>query len=79
VEGGGMICVNVKPLGWNKIAPPLELNKEYYMIKYFVCSCGETHLDVGVTSECNYVSCYKCGEVLPDSDKIHWCHASRFQ
>lgn len=77
--GDTLICKNITPLGNNKIAPPLELEKEYPALNTTTCSCGKQHIDVGLVSEYNYVRCFDCEEELPKSDKIHWCHPSRFE
>lgn len=74
-----MICINIEPLEGNTIAPPLELNKEYNVIKSYDCKCGQTHYDVGLKSKHNWISCYKCKKEIPQGDIIHWCHPSRFE
>lgn len=74
-----MICINIKPLEGNEIAPPLELGKDYSIVKTYECKCGQIHYDVGLTSKYNWVSCYKCKKEIPGGDIIHWCHPSRFE
>jgi hypothetical protein len=74
-----MICIINSRLEGNDTKPDLVLNGQYVVKKEHTCKCGEVHFDVGLKSELNYVTCYKCREVLPDSDhNIHWCHSSRF-
>jgi hypothetical protein len=74
-------CTNIALLGENTIAPPLKLGRNYPLNDQYTCKCGEVHLDVGLSSEeakIGRVTCYKCKEVLPNSDKTYWCHSSRF-
>ncbi len=40
---------------------------------------GNQHLDVGVPSSVTFVRSWETKEELPNGDKIHWCHPSRFQ
>lgn len=77
-KGDALKCVNVKPLTGNSIAPMLEMDKVYKVDKTFVCKCGELHLDVGLISELNSVTCFKCRQDLPGGDVHHWAHSSRF-
>jgi hypothetical protein len=70
-------CTNTAPLPGNTIAPPLELNKSYQEVNRYTCSCGQVHIDVGLKSQHNYISCYKCKEHLPQT-QVHWCHPTRF-
>lgn len=78
-EGDTLNCVNSKNLPGNMVAPPLEEGAEYPALKVIACSCGKQHIDVGLKSEYNWVSCYNCKEILPESDQIHYCHPSRFE
>jgi hypothetical protein len=57
--------------------PNLRNGEEKIVKATHVCGCGELHLDVGLLSELNYVSCFKCAEVLPG--EAHWCHSGRFK
>lgn len=51
-----------------------------YPVKGIVLdSAGNQHLDVGLKSDLNWVKSIETGEELPDGDKIHWCHPSRFE
>lgn len=69
---------NIEPLPNNTIAPPLILDQEYKVEEIHTCGCGKNHIHIGLQSKYAYVSCYDCGEELPDGDKKHWCHPSRF-
>ena len=77
-DGILMPCINSKPLEGNDVAPPLEEGTHYTIVSTHVCSCGQEHYDVGLKSEYNWVTCYKCKTKLPKGDQIHWCHPSRF-
>ncbi len=71
-------CINNNRLVGNDLKPDLKINGLYELKEVHTCKCGEKHYDVGLVSEINWVTCYKCREVLPNSDKIHWAHSSRF-
>ncbi len=60
------------------IAPPLVLDQTYEVKGVTVCKCGQDHIDVGLKSKYNFISCYKCGHEIIGGDKIHFCHPSRF-
>ena len=86
--GDKLIVLNKEPLPGNKIAPPLQIEedvdggmklKQYEALEVFTCACGQTHINVGLTSVQNYISCYNCTEELPRGTEIHWCHPSRFK
>lgn len=71
--------VKLSPLLGNTIAPPLrDLGREFAIIGIYICKCGQHHINVGLNSEYNYISCYLCKVALP-SETIHWCHPSRFR
>jgi len=72
-------CLNDKPLKGNDVAPPLKEGEKYSAKNVIKCSCGKEHIDVGLVSDYNYITCYDCSEQLPDGNKIHWCHPSRFE
>lgn len=76
--GDTIICKNDKKLAGNEVAPPLELEKEYPLKEIYTCQCGQEHFNVGLESNYNWVTCYKCGTQIPKGDLIHWCHPSRF-
>lgn len=71
-------CVKTEPMPGNSIAPPLVLNKLYTVEEITIDKAGNQHLHVGLISEYNYVRSYETKEELPDGDKKHWCHPSRF-
>lgn len=77
--GMQLICKNEKPLTGNEVGPPLTLEEKYEAKQIHTCGCGKQHVDVGLVSKYNWVRCYHCEEELPSSDKIHWCHPSRFE
>lgn len=70
--------INKEPMPGNKIAPELKIEQVVSLKQIYRCKCGEHHYDVGLISELEFVRCYKCKEVLPESDRVHWCHSSRF-
>lgn len=72
-------AINVEPFPGKKIAPPLVLGHVYMLEQDITCTCGEHHMHVGLRSDYNFITCHKCGEELPDGDKIHWAHSSRFK
>lgn len=77
--GNQLLAINTNPLVGNNVAPPLKLKELYTAKNVYICKCGQDHIDVGLVSRYSYVSCYKCKEELPDGDKIHWCHPTRFE
>jgi len=76
--GETVICTNIKPLKGNDIEPPLELEKKYLIKNIILDKQGNQHLDVGLISKYNWIRSFETKEELPDGDKIHWCHPSRF-
>lgn len=72
-------AMNNQPLKGNDKAPKLEIGQDYPVKGIVLDSKGNQHLDVGLVSELNYVTSYETQEQLPDGDKIHWCHPSRFE
>lgn len=79
IVGESVTATNIEPLKGNEIAPPLELGKTYPVKNIFLDRDGNQHLDVGLESAYSYIRSYETGEYLPDGDKIHWCHPSRFE
>lgn len=77
-EGETLTCVYASPLPQNEIGPNLKLKSEYLLKKIVTDSKGNQHFDVGLKSWYNYITSYETGERLPNGDKIHWCHPSRF-
>jgi len=71
--------INISPLDGNDKAPALELHKVYTVNQITLDSQGNQHLDVGLVSDLNYVRSWETKEELPEGDKIHWCHPSRFE
>jgi hypothetical protein len=77
--GDKVKCIIKDILPGNKYGPDLELDNSEYIVRNIVtCGCGRQHLDVGLPSYLEYVSCYECNEELTQGTVIHWCHASRF-
>lgn len=76
--GEDVTATNIEPLGDNDYAPDLELDKKYPIKNICEDSEGNQHLDVGLVSKLNYITSFETGEHLPNGDKIHWCHPSRF-
>lgn len=77
--GDKLKAINNKPLQGNDVAPALIIGCEYPANKIHTCVCGQDHIDVGLKSKYNWITCYKCRKELPDGDKIHWCHPTRFE
>ena len=74
-----LICKNNAKLPGNDVAPTLNLEEEYGAKDVITCTCGSKHVDVGLKSNYNFISCFECKEPLPDGNQIHWCHPSRFE
>jgi hypothetical protein len=72
-------CINAEKLKGNDIGPPLELDVVYPVKGITLDKEGNQHLDVGLVSKYSFVSSYETSEQLPEGDKIHWCHPSRFE
>lgn len=82
-------CINNKPLKNRTSKPVLPVNEdkhpplvlgEIYDVKNIHTDAGGfQHWDVGLTSTVDYITSFDTGELLPDGDKIHWCHPSRFE
>lgn len=73
-----LLCVNAEPLPGNAHCPKLEEGKTYPLISITLDGEGNQHLNVGIESHLNYVTSYETGAHLPNGDKIHWCHPTRF-
>jgi predicted SprT family Zn-dependent metalloprotease len=78
-QGDHLRVVNDKYLPGNDVKPNLENGEVRTAKNTYTCKCGELHIDVDLPSDWNYISCHKCDEQLPEGDKIHWCHSSRFE
>lgn len=77
--GDRVECVNANILDGNDKAPKL-VEGEFYIIKDIILdSKNNPHYDVGLKSRLNFVRSYETKEELPNGDKIHWCHSSRFK
>ena len=63
-ENDKVTCYNIKPLEGNDVKPPLGEDKEYEVKSIIVCECGKQHLDVGLKSKYNWISCHSCKEEL---------------
>lgn len=72
-----VIMVDFLPNKENK--PKLEMGEVRTIQEICLDSKGNQHLDVGLVSNLNYVTSHETGEELPNGDKIHWCHPSRFE
>jgi hypothetical protein len=78
-EGDKVRVILTRPLGDNSCAPPLVMYQEHKVNKVIEDTKGNQHLDIGLVSKINYVTSFETKEELPDGDKIHWCHPSRFE
>lgn len=77
--GDKIIAINNKPLPGNDVAPHLVLNEEYILLNKIKDSKDNEHYDVGLKSNYNFIRSFETKENLPNGDKIHWCHPSRFK
>ncbi len=71
--------VNNTPLRGNDVAPHLKVGDEKEVLQIVLDSKGNQHLDVGLESNLQYVRSWETKEDLPNGNKIHWCHPSRFE
>lgn len=78
-QGSKLICINISVLSDTGIKPPLELNREYELKEVIHDKAGNPHYDVGLKSKYNFIRSLETKEELPNGDKIHWCHPSRFK
>lgn len=82
--GDEVTCINVEPLVdrltkvKNEYAPALLLEADYTVQSIVLDAQGNQHLNVGLVSQIGFVRSWETGDKLPDGDKIHWCHPSRF-
>jgi hypothetical protein len=74
--GDTVTVIKDQPLEGNSIGPNLEIGQEHEVNSIHECSCGQSHIDIRLPLEINYVTCYNCGAQLPKSTQ--WCHPSRF-
>lgn len=80
IVGDKVICYNSKPLLGNDVAPPIKEGESYRIVEIYKCTCGQEHYNIGLISNYNFITCYKCREFLPKGSTggTHWCHPSRF-
>lgn len=71
-------AINNLPLEGNKVAPLLIVGETYVIEDIIEDKEDNQHLDVGILSEYEYIRSWETKEDLPNGDKIHWCHPSRF-
>lgn len=77
--GDTVRCINNLPFHDREVGPPL-VDKGIYLVREIVTTKGDNdHLDVGLKSKYNYVSCQATGMHIPRGEEIHWCHPSRFE
>lgn len=74
-----ILVINDKVLPGNDRSPDISNGQTYKIKSVHICKCGELHIDIGLTSTLNFVTCYKCREELPRGEETHWCHSSRFE
>lgn len=77
-NGCNVRCINILPLGDNKIAPPL-VDQRVYKVLNILEDTDHDHIDVGLASKVEFVRCFETGNELWAGDRIHWCHPSRFE
>lgn len=78
-KGEWVHVIKTEPLPGKDIAPPLMIGEEKQIFSVYVCHCGQDHVNVGLMSRYNFVTCYNCDMDLPNSLHVHWCHPSRFE
>lgn len=71
--------INDQLLPGNDKKPDIKGGDIEIISQLHVCHCGELHVDIGLSSKLNYITCYKCQEELPGGHTHHWCHSSRFE
>ncbi len=71
--------VNADVLPGNEEKPNLTIDDHHIIKDIFIDKGGFQHLDIGLVSTLGYISSYETGEQLPNGDRIHWCHPSRFE
>lgn len=76
--GQEVYVVNIEPLEGNDVAPKLTMGNKETIKQIILDAEGNQHLDVGLPSEYAYIRSFETKEELPNGDKIHWCHPSRF-
>lgn len=79
VNGLTLRVIHDKILTGNDVGPDIKNGITYVALDTYTCNCGELHIDIGLKSIYNSISCYKCGEELPNGSEVHWCHELRFE
>lgn len=74
--GDRLKCIFTQKLPGKDYSPSLKLEGEYECKSIHLDSGGNSHIDVGLPLELNYVKSYATGEELPKT--THWCHPNRF-
>lgn len=77
--GQNVVCINDEVLPGNDIGPALKKNAIYQVKDIILDGKKNQHLDIGLPSALNWVTSYETGEILLRSDRVHWCHPSRFE
>lgn len=77
--GDEVLCVEDRILEGNDYGPEVYKGKTYTIKDICLDKDGNQHLDVGLVSKLNYVRSFETKEELPNGNKIHWCHPSRFE
>lgn len=78
-SGDTVECIFDGLLEGNKKGPKIKKGKSYEVKEVFRDQDGHDHLDVGLVSELEYVSCHETKREIPRGESIHWCHPSRFK
>ena len=71
--------INIDMLTGNDKKPNLKIGGIHEIKEIVLDKDGNQHLDVGLVSRLSYVKSWETGEELPNGNKIHWCHPSRFR
>lgn len=77
--GQTIVCINDKKFPDKEVGPPLKEGQEYIVKEIITTAKGHDHLDVGLKSEYNYISCQEVHVNIPRGDEIHWCYPGRFK
>lgn len=74
--GDKLKCIFNQKLPGKDCAPLLLQNTIYNCKGVHIDSKGNSHIDVGLPLELNWIKSYETGEELPST--THWCHPNRF-
>ncbi len=77
--GNALKVIKVGNLPGHNKAPQLTMGELKEAKEVLTCKCGSKHIDVGLKSKLEFVSCFECKQELPRGSEIHWCHPSRFE